>query len=112
MIPLVGDWNGTGFDGVGLYDPSNGMFWLRNELTPGGADIGFMLGAGGTGDVPVVGDWDGEGDGVGLQDAIGGGERGVGGEAGWDGCVAEEVLRKLGLPIECPRCPRRAAGHG
>ena len=63
-IPVVGDWTGqinltTGFpiDTVGIY--RNGVFYLRNSNTGGTADIVF--GYGNPGDIPVVGDWMGQG---------------------------------------------------
>ena len=56
-VPLVGDWNGDGIDGLGVF--RNGVWYLRNALTPGGADIAFAFGN--PGDVPVVGDWNGDG---------------------------------------------------
>ncbi len=45
FIPLVGDWNGDGIEGIGAYDPSNGAFYLRQTATSNLADdlppIGF-----------------------------------------------------------------------
>ena len=34
-IPLVGDWNGDGTEGIGIYDPSSGVFSLRQTPTTG-----------------------------------------------------------------------------
>lgn len=63
-IPVAGDWNGDGVDtpGVMLYDPSptGTIRWqLRNSNTAGPANITASYGNGR--DVPVVGDWDGNG---------------------------------------------------
>ncbi len=62
-VPLAGDFNGDGCDTVGLYRPSEGRFFVINEL--GSADEG--LGAattdyvfGNPGDIPFVGDFDGD----------------------------------------------------
>jgi hypothetical protein len=46
----------------GLYLPSSGAWFLRNENAGGAADVIFTYGAGGAGLVPVTGDWDGDGD--------------------------------------------------
>ena len=56
-VPIIGDWNGDGIDGLGVF--RNGVWYLRNSLTPGGADM--VLSFGNPGDVPVVGDWNGDG---------------------------------------------------
>ena len=60
-IPFVGDFDGDGIDTIGLFRPSNGMFYLKNTHTEGPADIEFAFGA--DGDVPIAGDWGSE-DGV------------------------------------------------
>jgi hypothetical protein len=44
---------------VGVYRPADSTFYLRNTNAPGVADITVMYGA--KGDVPLVGDWDGNG---------------------------------------------------
>ena len=51
MIPLVGDWNGDGVEGIGVYDPSNSAFHLRQSATGGDAD--FICGYGEPGDTPI-----------------------------------------------------------
>src|SRR5262245_58124611 len=64
--PIVGDWNGDGFDGLGVYVPSTGAFFLRDTRTPGPADLAFSFGGGGS-LVPLAGDYDGNGtDTIGL----------------------------------------------
>lgn len=70
-LPVTGDFDGDGFDTVGLYaigadDP---FFLLSNSRVEEGvvskADIQFPFGR--TGDLPVAGDWDGDGiDTIGL----------------------------------------------
>lgn len=59
-IPVSGDWDGDGIDTLGLY--ANGIWYLRNTNTAGGADLVVNYGSGGVGYRPVVGDWDGDGD--------------------------------------------------
>ena len=56
-VPVIGDWNGDGIDGMGVF--RNGAWYLRNSLTAGGADVAFSYGS--PGDVPVIGDWNGDG---------------------------------------------------
>ena len=47
-------------DTIGVYRPSTTDFFLRNTNTTGNADI--TLDSGVAGDIPIVGDWDGDGD--------------------------------------------------
>ena len=62
-LPIVGDWDGDGRDGIGVF--RDGQWLLKNEVSAGGIDSSFTWGA--LGDVPVVGDWDGDGrDGIGV----------------------------------------------
>ena len=63
-IPISGDWNGDGRTKVGVYRPSNGLFVLDydgdGQFTS--ADKAYDLGVGTQpGDIPVVGDWNGDG---------------------------------------------------
>jgi hypothetical protein len=68
-FPVVGHWNGYGLPGVGVVEVIDSttagqgkvLTWkLRNTLTPGTPDVAqFAFGA--QGDIPVVGDWDGNG---------------------------------------------------
>jgi hypothetical protein len=63
-IPITGDWSGSGTTNVGVYRSSNGLFILDydgdGQLTA--ADKVYNLGVGiQAGDVPVVGDWNGDG---------------------------------------------------
>jgi hypothetical protein len=65
-IPVVGDWDGNGTTTVGIYQVENGIWKLRNSNASGAPDFnttglgGFAFG-GLPGDLPVVGDWDGNG---------------------------------------------------
>ena len=63
-IPITGDWNGSGTTKVGVYRSSNGLFILDydgdGQFTA--ADKVYSLGVGTQpGDIPVVGDWNGDG---------------------------------------------------
>ncbi len=65
-LPISGDWNGDGTDELGFYRPSNHRFYLdwdgngRWNSTLDRSSVAFgALEA--VGDVPVIGDWDGDG---------------------------------------------------
>ncbi|MEP7288884.1 MAG: choice-of-anchor Q domain-containing protein [Chloroflexota bacterium] len=59
-IPFSGRWTaGALHDGVGVFRPSNGLIYLKNNLTTGYADFQMVLGI--PGDVPIAGDWNGDG---------------------------------------------------
>ncbi|MHB8751742.1 MAG: choice-of-anchor Q domain-containing protein, partial [Aggregatilineales bacterium] len=59
-IPLSGKWN-AGFThfGAGVFRPSNGLIYLKNNLTTGFADDTMVLGI--PGDDGLAGDWNGDG---------------------------------------------------
>jgi len=66
-VPIAGDWDGDGVDTIGVYNPANRFFFLRNANAPGAADVVFGFGPGGAGYVPLAGDWNADGtDTVGL----------------------------------------------
>lgn len=58
-IPIIGDWNGDGKDGFGVYRPSTGRFHLKNELSAGSADIKVEPFAPAN-CIPFIADWDGD----------------------------------------------------
>jgi RHS repeat-associated protein len=62
-IPVVGDWDGNGTDTIGVYRPGTASFLLKNTNTGGSADVSVAYGVPSSpqGDLPVVGDWDGNG---------------------------------------------------
>ncbi len=63
-IPIAGDWDGDGKDGIGVFRPSAGKFFLRNQIgfqIPSG-QVDFTITFGAVGDIPLAGDWDGDGD--------------------------------------------------
>lgn len=67
-IPVVGDWDGDGVDSLGHFRVSDLSLHLRNPLD-GAATRDYAYWANefaATGDVPIVGDWDGDG-----KDAVG-----------------------------------------
>ncbi len=64
-VPLMGDWDGDGFDSPGMYRPSTGFVYLSNVLPRNGgvgvADPALTFFYGIAGDEIFVGDWDGDG---------------------------------------------------
>jgi hypothetical protein len=75
MLPIAGNWDADPADEVGLYNPATGRFYLRdlgpNRTLPPVVD--FKLGQGGKGNVPLAGDWDGDGvASVGIRRAVDG----------------------------------------
>ncbi len=58
--PLAGKWDNTiTHDSVGVFRPSNGLIYLKDQLTTGFADYTMVLGI--PGDAGLAGDWDGNG---------------------------------------------------
>jgi hypothetical protein len=58
--PLSGKWTAsTTHFGVGVFRPSNGLIYLKNNLTTGFAEYTMVLGI--PGDVGLAGDWTGNG---------------------------------------------------
>lgn len=63
-IPLPGDFDGDGCDSVSIYRPSEARVYIINEIGAHGAGLGaadFSFAYGNYGDIPVVGDADGDG---------------------------------------------------
>jgi hypothetical protein len=62
-IPVVGDWNGSGTTKVGIFNPSQGWWLLdyNGNFIWEGVVIDRYLLWGSPGDVPVPGDWNGNG---------------------------------------------------
>ena len=69
-VPLVGDFDGDGRDSVSIWRASQARVYVINELGADGGGLGaaeYSFGFGNPGDVPFVGDFDGDGvDTVGL----------------------------------------------
>jgi parallel beta-helix repeat protein len=64
-IPVVGDWDGDGDDNIGVFrqnhsDSGLTMFFLDLDNSGGSADMSVAFGE--PDDLPVIGDWDGDGD--------------------------------------------------
>ena len=71
-LAVVGDWDGNGIDTPGVFNPATGGWQLTNgfknqNLNNTSPPVNFTFTLGQNGDIPVVGDWDGNGiDGVGV----------------------------------------------
>jgi hypothetical protein len=62
-LPIAGDWNNDGIDTIGIVAPepeAADKWFLRNSNTSGIGNVNFTFG-GGTGLVPLVGDWNNDG---------------------------------------------------
>lgn len=66
-LPVAGDWDGDGVDGVGVFRTATGgtgiNWFLADDPASPGVDHQFHYGHGTAayGDLPVAGDWDGDG---------------------------------------------------
>jgi hypothetical protein len=69
-LPLAGDWDNNGIDDVGVFRPSAGQFLLRQPgftlvcnpfCIPQFAVKTITINFGQAGDLPIAGDWDGDG---------------------------------------------------
>jgi hypothetical protein len=63
-LPVVGDWNGTGSEQIGIFLPAKGQWYLDlngNGTWDGCRKDKCLAKFGARGDLPVVGDWDGTG---------------------------------------------------
>jgi hypothetical protein len=103
-VPLLGDWNGTGFPKAGVFRPSSGTFYLDDGNSVwDDCGVDHCIAMGRAGDIPVVGDWDGSGaskvgvfrpsDGTWYFDANGNGV--------WEGCGIDRCLQ-FGLGGDVP----------
>ena len=70
-IPVIGDWDGDGYDEIGIYRPDNGVGQSEFHLVEGEWDsLSTYVGAADKviqfgsypDDIPIAGDWDGDGD--------------------------------------------------
>jgi len=64
-VPFTGDWNGDDITGLGVFRPTNGITYLKNDPTQSGfADISFVYGI--PNDKPIAGHWTNAGSGAGI----------------------------------------------
>jgi hypothetical protein len=55
-IPIAGDWDGDGYESIGVYTPSNGVFSLSNSLVGHGV-IDYEIAFGEFNNWPLIGGW-------------------------------------------------------
>lgn len=60
-IPVIGDWDGDGFDNLALYRGNRFILDVNGNGVWDGPEIDANIGFGRVGDTPIVGDWDGDG---------------------------------------------------
>jgi hypothetical protein len=106
-LPVAGDWNGTGVTEIGVFDPSTRMW--RLDLNGNGifdnCTVDSCLGPfGTTGNLPVVGDWNGSGRArVGVFDpSTGMWTLDLNGNGVFDGCQVDWCLGPFGLQGDLP----------
>src|SRR5260370_42042854 len=73
VVPVAGDWTGRGFDSPGVYRPSNGTFYLSDNVCNCSAFADHTLTLGAANKQPFTGDWLASGrTGVGIFDGTSG----------------------------------------
>lgn len=105
--PIVGDWDGDGLDEIGFFVVGQQYFYqdLNSNGVWDGIGVDRRLGPFGQfGDVPVIGDWDGDGD-----DEIGVYRHetrlfylDINGDGEWDGVGVDRRLGPFGNPRDQP----------
>jgi hypothetical protein len=92
-LPTPGDWNGDGITEIGVFRPSTGKWCLdmngNGQWDGCGADGCYTFGM--NGDLPVAGDWDGDGVaeiGV-FRPSTGKWYLDLNGNGQWDGCTID-----------------------
>ncbi len=106
-LPVVGDWNGTGTEEIGIFLPSKGQWYLdlNGNGIWDGCRVDKCFGAFGTkGDLPVVGDWDGTGKvriGA-FRPSTGQWFLDMNGNGKLDSCTVDACLGPFGQPGDLP----------
>ena len=104
-IPVVGDWTGDGIRKIGVYRQGSWYLDLNNNGLWDGCGVDRCIASFGglPGDVPVVGDWTGDG-----IDKLGIYRRGewfkdLNGNGVWDGCGVDACIASFGgFPEDVP----------
>jgi hypothetical protein len=106
-LPVTGDWNGTGTTQVGLFRPATGEWFLdyNGNRTWDGCSKDRCLGSFGiAADLPVSGDWDGNGTskiGV-FRPSTGEWFLDFNGNGQWDGCGIDRCIANFGQEGDFP----------
>lgn len=107
MLPVVGDWNGTGHEELGVFLPNKGQWHLdangNGILDKCRVDVCSKR-FGNRGDLPVAGDWDGTGmTRVGVfRPSTGEWLLDINGNGRFDGCTTDACLGPFGHPGDLP----------
>jgi hypothetical protein len=104
-LPIVGDWNGTGHENIGVFESGNWSLDLSGEGKWDRCRKDQCLGRFGLeGDLPVVGDWDGSGNiriGV-FRPSTGMWYLDMNGNGKLDDCTVDACLGPFGQPGDLP----------
>jgi hypothetical protein len=106
-IPVVGDWNGGGVAKAGVFDPTTGMWDLdyNGNGKWNGCRRDWCMGPFGiSGDIPVAGDWDGNGTfeiGV-FRPSTGEWFLDYNGNGQWDGPTVDKYISGFGQEGDLP----------
>jgi hypothetical protein len=106
-LPVVGDWNGTGKAGIGVFRPNTGEWFLdmNGNGRWDGCSVDKCFGPfGSQGDLPVVGDWNGTGEvRIGIyRPSTGDWLLDINGNGKLDGCAVDACVGPLGQPGGLP----------
>ncbi len=106
-LPIIGDWNGTGGEEIGVFRPSTGQWYLDlngNGKWDGSKTDRLMGPFGLANDRPIVGDWDGTGKlriGV-YRPSTGQWFLDINGNGKFDSCTTDACLGPFGQPGDLP----------
>jgi hypothetical protein len=108
-LPVTGKWTAKGYDRVGTFRPSNGRWYLDSFGSKGkwntcNWDRCAYLKVYQAGDLPVTGDWDGNGTtqpGL-FRPATGEWFLDYNGNRAWDGCKKDRCLSSFGTAADLP----------
>ncbi len=106
-LPVTGDWDGSGFSRIGVFNPGSGTWQLdlNGNGTWEGCSVDLCLGPfGQKGDLPVTGDWDGSGfSRIGVfNPGSGTWQLDLNGNGTWEGCSVDLCLGPFGQKGDLP----------
>jgi hypothetical protein len=106
-LPVIGDWNGSGREGIGVFRPSTGEWFLdmNGNGQWDGCGVEKCFGSfGGEGELAVVGDWNGGGQaGIGIfRPSTGEWFLDMNGNGQWDGCGVDRCFGPFGVDGDLP----------